>query len=471
MCRHECAGEPVIFTDKGYSGKNTERPAFKKLMRAVESEEIDKIVVYRLDRISRSITDFSRIWDMLKVKNVDFVSVNEKFDTSTPMGRAMVYIIMVFAQLERETIAERIKDNYRQRAKRGAYLGGPAPYGFDIKRTEIGGKAASTLVPNDRIEIVKEIFALYANSDVSLSRIASYLHSRGIPGITRAAWDNVAISRILHNPVYVKANADVYFYFKQKGVAIYNEISEFKGEKACWLYGKRDRGQNKYSDIEDYLLDIAFHDGVIDAGTWLKCQYKLENNRQVKNTGSGSYTWLSGLVKCGYCGYSMRVICADGGKYIYFNCTGKSNMKICNAKFDNPHVGAIEPYVAKEIKKRLAELADIQFDTSKQENGDMNLLKIELATIESQISNLIDNLANTNDITAQYINERMIKLDERKTAILNEMKGMLVLRQNISLPACDFDSLSFEGKKALAKILIKKIFLSNEEIKIQWADF
>jgi DNA invertase Pin-like site-specific DNA recombinase len=104
LCRRECRGTPAIYQDKGYSGKNTDRPDFKRLMQAVENGEVDRIIVYRLDRISRSLSDFGRIWDTLKEHNAEFVSINEKFDTSTPMGRAMVYIIMVFAQLERETI-------------------------------------------------------------------------------------------------------------------------------------------------------------------------------------------------------------------------------------------------------------------------------------------------------------------------------------------------------------------------------
>jgi Site-specific recombinases, DNA invertase Pin homologs len=471
LCRRECGDEPRIFADKGYSGKNTDRPDFIKLMRAVEADEVDKIVVYRLDRISRSITDFGRIWETLKEHGVEFVSVNEKFDTSAPMGRAMIYIIMVFAQLERETIAERIKDNYHQRAKRGAYLGGPAPYGFEIKRTSIDGKAASMLVPNNKIEIVKEIFSLYAGGDLSLGGLCKYLHDKNIPGITRAGWDNVSLARILHNPVYVRANADVYYYYKQKRVIIYNDISEFKGEKACWLFGKRDRSQNKYTNMEEHLLDIAFHNGVVYADTWLKCQYKLDHNRQIKNSGRGSYTWLSGLIKCGYCGYSMRVNFSNGGRYVYFTCTGKSNLKLCSAKFDNPHVSAVEPVVSHEIKRRLLELKSIGIDNSTAESNELNGLKIELGTIENQISNLIDSLANSNEVAFRYINERMIKLDERKTAILNEMKSMLVQHEDIPFPETDFDTLCFEDKKRLARILIKKVFLANEEIKIQWVDF
>lgn len=298
LCRHECnGGKPKIFQDKGYSGKNTDRPALQRMMIAVRRGEIDKIIVYRLDRISRSITDFGRIWETLKEHGAEFVSVSEKFDTSTPVGRAMVYIIMVFAQLERETIAERVKDNYDQRAKRGAFMGGPAPFGFDIKKTAICGKAASMLVPNENIELVKQLFHRYAYTGESLGKIAAGLTETSVPGISRKAWDNVSISRILHNPSYVKADADIYYYYRRKGLILYNDISEYTGRKALWLWGKRERSAAKYTNLSGQLLAVAGHDGVIDSQTFLLCQRKLDGNRQLKNTGAGKYTWLSGLVK------------------------------------------------------------------------------------------------------------------------------------------------------------------------------
>lgn len=103
------------------------------MMADVEKDLIQKVIVYRLDRFSRSIADFGRLWETLKKHNVEFVSINETFDTSTPMGRAMLNIIMVFAQLERETTAERVRDNYYQRAKLGSWPGGPHPTVFPLE--------------------------------------------------------------------------------------------------------------------------------------------------------------------------------------------------------------------------------------------------------------------------------------------------------------------------------------------------
>ena len=103
LCRKFTAGELRIFSDRGFSGKNMRRPAFGELMEAVEAGEIERIVVYRLDRFSRSLADFSRIWEVLQKNGVAFLSVSEQFDTSSPVGRAMLSIVMTFAQLERET--------------------------------------------------------------------------------------------------------------------------------------------------------------------------------------------------------------------------------------------------------------------------------------------------------------------------------------------------------------------------------
>ena len=208
LCRR-MAGEkePAVYRDAGYSGKNTERPAFRRLMQDVKAGRIATLYVYRLDRFSRSVADFGQLWQVLQANRVEFVSVSENFDTSTPMGRAMLHIIMVFAQLERETIAQRVRDNYYRRAALGTWPGGPAPFGFDNGRAAgRDGRRAPALVPNGHGELVRRIFAEYAGEGTSLSGLAKKLSREGIPGPKRAVWDSVTLSRLLHNPAYVKAD-------------------------------------------------------------------------------------------------------------------------------------------------------------------------------------------------------------------------------------------------------------------------
>jgi len=101
----------TIYEDEGFSGGNTNRPQFQKLIKDAKAKKFDILICYRLDRISRNVSDFSQLIKDLNKYNVNFISIREQFDTTTPMGRAMMYIASVFSQLERETIAERIKDN------------------------------------------------------------------------------------------------------------------------------------------------------------------------------------------------------------------------------------------------------------------------------------------------------------------------------------------------------------------------
>lgn len=129
FCQYEMRGEQYkVYTDRGYSGKNTDRPAFAEMMNDIESGVIGKVVVYKLDRISRSILDFSNMMEKFGKHRVEFVSTTEKFDTSSPMGRAMLNICIVFAQLERETIQKRVADAYYSRSQKSFYMGGRVPY-------------------------------------------------------------------------------------------------------------------------------------------------------------------------------------------------------------------------------------------------------------------------------------------------------------------------------------------------------
>ena len=114
MCRSRCRDDEktAVYIDRGFSGKNLKRPGYLRMIHDLNAGKIRRVIVYRLDRLSRSVSDFSAMWQIFEQHGVEFSSISEQFDTSTPIGKAMVYIIMTFAQLERETIAERITDNY-----------------------------------------------------------------------------------------------------------------------------------------------------------------------------------------------------------------------------------------------------------------------------------------------------------------------------------------------------------------------
>ena len=118
------------YSDEGFTGANTNRPGLKRLMDDVKNGLIDMLVVYQLDRLSRDVRDFANIYAILEERDVMFVSLKENIDTTTPIGKAMMYVTMVFAQMERETIAARVTDNMIGLAKKGFWMGGNPPYGY-----------------------------------------------------------------------------------------------------------------------------------------------------------------------------------------------------------------------------------------------------------------------------------------------------------------------------------------------------
>ena len=279
-----------IYEDSGFSGKNINRPAMEKLLNDIESGIISKVICYKLDRISRSILDFNKLLVLFQKNKVEFVSCTENLDTTSPMGRAMVNIVATFAQLERETIQQRVKDNYYKRGTTGAFLGGTIPYGFNRTYTQINGKKAPMLERDDeQAEVVELMFELYANSSMSLGDVAKHINKLGISSANGKRWNSNTVSRMLKSPLYVKANADVYNYYKIKGVSITNEIDDFEGFNGCFLYGKREANERRYTNVKDHYLSIALHEGFVESRLFLKCQAKLDSNQQLCNSGKGKH--------------------------------------------------------------------------------------------------------------------------------------------------------------------------------------
>ncbi len=452
------AGENVrVFKDKGYSGKNINRPDFTKLISEVESGNIKKIFVYRLDRFSRSIADFSRIWELLDKHGVEFYSATENFDTSTPMGRAMLNVVLVFAQLERETTSERVKDNYVHRFRLGAWAGGPPPYGFDLNKITNDGVKASSLVSNEHSSIVKRLFEEYAKPDTSLRSIAKQLTEQGIHGPKREAWDNVTISRILHSPVYVKANNDIYWFFVSKGMNIQHDIEAFDGSHACNVIGRRDRTKNKYNSLDGQMLAVANHEGFIEADLWLAVQEKLEGNPQISRANVGKYSWLTGLMKCEKCGYSIKINHIKKENKCCLVCSGRSNLAICDAAID-VSMTELEEYVAKEIDNMLrnAPPKDMVGNTSKKDAA-------ELIAIEQKISRLVEALSESSKSATPYIIAQIDALDKERENILKDSQ-----KENKPIKQIDFFSLDFEEKKIIASSFIEKILIDGDDVNIVW---
>ncbi len=469
MCRRYCAGECRVYSDKGWSGKNLDRPEFQRMLSDIKGGQIDKLVVYKLDRISRSLNDFSNLMEMFKQYGVEFASTVETFDTSTPIGRAMLGIIMVFAELERENILLRVKDNYYARGEKGLYLGGVPVYGFDKIPAKLSGIKTSVLIPNNNLATVEYIYNAYRESGNSLGRIVKDLNDRGILSPAGTLWDSSKLSRLLRSPTYVMADVDVYRYFREKGAKISNPVEDFTGERGCFLYGKREANERKYTDVHDHVLSLGLHNGVISSEVWLDVQRKLDGNAQIKKGKSGSYSWLTGIIKCGKCGYAMRV---QGGEYFY--CTGKANHGVCEGVDGKPLISDIERAVYAELKRKFDEVRGVIVDENKPSSSPKaNKLKMRLETLNTQIGNLVDKIADTSEAIGAVLEKKLEELISERAEIQSELDKLSSAKPKLAyadiIPLIDeFPEMPLGTKREIARQFIAKILLWEDKIEIVW---
>lgn len=459
----------VIFKDKGFSGKNTNRPDFLKMMQEVQNGKVQRIIVYKIDRFSRSLLDFAYHWEIMKKYNVDFISINEKFDTSTPMGRAMLFIIMIFAQLERETISERCTDNYYERIKRKVWPGGPAPFGFDNGTCSYEGMKCPTLVANKDIDIMIDNFIQYAKEGMSLRKLAKLRVEQNLETLQKIRWNNVSLSRLFKNPVYVKADIFVYMYFKEKGYKFSNPIEEWDGSCAAFIVGKKQyvSSSNKrdWTKAPNQTVSLINIPGVVDSNVWLQCNKKLDRNAQFNNSGTGKHTWLTGIIKCGNCGYALKVMVYRGikGEKKYLSCSGHTNGHICSVKKFNIQIEEIEEIIEAEITKLIEQGARQEVEEITVSNQEEN--KLELAKIEERIDRLIKSISDASVVTMKYINSEIEKLDEKKKMIL---KALTKKNKAKKIEPISFQKLNFDEKKKVVQNYIDRIYVYDDKIDIKW---
>lgn len=163
---------PTMYDDGGYSGGSMERPALKRLLKDVENGQVDTIVVYKVDRLTRSLADFAKIVEALDARGVAFVSVTQQFNTTNSMGRLTLNVLLSFAQFEREVTGERIRDKIAASKRKGMWMGGRAPVGYDARQRKL-------VVNQAEAEIVNDIYRSYLDLG-SVSKLKAYLDQRNI---------------------------------------------------------------------------------------------------------------------------------------------------------------------------------------------------------------------------------------------------------------------------------------------------
>lgn len=488
--------EPIkflIFEDEGFSGGNLDRPEFKRLMRLIK--QIDILICYRLDRISRNVADFSTTLEQLQSNNCSFISVKEQFDTSSPMGRAMIYIASVFAQLERETIAERVKDNMLEMAKNGYWTGGKIPLGFDSVKVEYIDKNGSSkikpqLIKNDEdSKFVKFLYEKYLDLG-SLHKLEGYISENNIRSKNGILFEKSTLKLILQNPIYVKANTDIIEYLENNNWNVYGEPD---GIHSLLTYNKTEQSKKngKYvkqnKNINERLAAISSIEGFIDPTLWLDVQNQFDTNRNsFPRLGKTHNALLVGKLRCGNCKEYMliqhgKISKTTGEKLFYYICSlkRKSHKKLCENK--NAKAAEIEYLILSKLKKLSSEKESFinklkeQYNnvaSSKKSITNIKILEKNLKEKRISIDNLLDKLASNKDTTMDSIlfdkisslKKECDNIELQIENLNNEIKKGKIELMNLELiesmldKCSNIDKLPRDEQKQLINILIDVVY-------------
>lgn len=418
------------YVDGGYSGGNTDRPALQQMLRAVRDGGIDAVVVYKLDRLSRSQKDtLTLIEDELLANGTDFVSINENFDTSSPFGRAMIGILSVFAQLEKDQITERFTMGRIGRSKAGYFHGGGnAPTGYDYTDGEL------VINPYEAMQ-VRRVFELFL-SGRSINAIAHALSAK-----YTTKWTASKVRNVLKNSLYI---GKVHFMGQEYDGAHTPLISSDTFSEANRLLRSADREAAKTA-----AQKVPFRAGYL----------------------------LSGVVYCGRCGARYT---ANHGCYKCYS-RAKSSKKFIvdpDCKNDNWPIDALDAAVTAQIDALMNNTdrldAVVSSLGSRTAAGvDYPAIKTKIAENDKQLGKLID-LYQVGTIPMEVIAARVSDLSAEQKAL----KGQLAVPE--AVPSAElfrraaenywnnFEASSMDVRRLLVSSLVERITVNGQSVTIKW---
>lgn len=513
MCRQyiathysqEEADAALVYEDEGFSGGTLERPKFKKMMSDSQKIKFAAIVVYRLDRISRNIGDFAKLIEDLADREIGFISIREQFDTSSPMGRAMMYIASVFSQLERETIAERIRDNMHELSKTGRWLGGTTPTGYEsesISNVTVDGKtrkACKLKIIPEEINLVKLIFDKFIETG-SLTKTDQFLMQGRYKTKRGKTFTRFAIKGILSNPVYMIADEDAFNYLVENDVDLFSDKEAFDGKHGIMAYNRTLQRPGKATQekpMNEWIVSVGKHKGVIPGAVWVKVQNLLELNKSKSyRKPRSNVALLSGILYCGKCGDYMRPklsdrLTATGDPIYTYLCTTKerSRSHVCDMK--NANGNMLDAKIIATVKsfgKQSSDMAKQITQTKKRINGNREGYDAEVAKVKSQIEDnekdikaLVISLGKTEGTNAEkYILEQIDELHEKGEGLKKRLVELEAIMQQHDLAEIEFDLIrqllstmgenieeySVEQKRAAIRTFIRKIVWDGENAHV-----
>ena len=431
-----------VYTDPGFSGSNTNRPSLQQLISDCKNNMFDAVLVYKLDRLSRSQKDtLYLIEDVFNKNGVGFISLSENFDTSTAFGKAMIGILSVFAQLEREQITERMTLGRVGRAKAGKAMSwANCPFGYIIQ------KEIYEIDPF-RAEIVKRIYRDYL-SGVSITKITQKLNAEGHVG-KNVNWSYRTVRQILGNIVYAG-------YIKYK-----NEIYP------------------------------GLHKPIVSLSDYKKVQVELERRRitqaQLSNPRPFRAKYmLSGLMRCGYCNSVLQIYTTQlksGVQLHNYKCPSSSPKRNSHYKrhdfdcgFTRVRKNDVESVVISEIKKLPLNMDKVINNQENKDNAkEIKAIKVELQQVEKKQDKIVD-LYLLDNINVDELNKKNDELSKQKENLQKRLNSLTDNKKKEKIEdfiknakeAKNIDKLDYEKQKVIVRNLISGIKVFNDKVEINW---
>jgi site-specific DNA recombinase len=396
------------YDDGGFTGGNMDRPALQRLLADIEAGKVHRLVVYKIDRLSRSLLDFAKLADLLEKHEVSIVSVTQQLDTSTSMGRLTMNMLLSFAQFEREMVSDRTRDKMRAARRRGKWTGGMPPLGYDV--TPEGGRL---VVNKDEAAQVQAIFDLYLEKR-SLIAVVQELNRRGSrrkswrtkDGRWREGkpWDIANLRRVFRDPTYA-------------GLSKLGHQT-FPGE----------------------------HDGIIPKAVFAAAQESMNDNRRTGGTALRNHhcALLRGLLRCAPCDAAMiHTWARKGGRlYRYYSCSAaqKRGRDTCPTK--SVPAQAVEEFVVEKIRA-IGSDPRLQRETFKQAlaqvvaqrralKAEEKRLRGEVLKVRAEVDRLVKAVAASDGQTAGALHDGLVVAQERLVGLETRLREVQVQTESLA---------------------------------------
>lgn len=409
------------YVEEGYSAKNIDRPQLQQLLTDIKTKDIDVVLVYRLDRLTRSVLDLYQLLKVFDDNSVAFKSSTEVYDTTTAMGRLFITLVAALAQWERENLAERVKFGTQQMAEQGLRPGSPRPYGYEYKDSNL-------VIVEEEAKWVRWIFDKYITTGTQT--IAKELNQMGIRNKEGNHWGSSSIRYILDNPLYAGL--------------------------LRWDYRGSSGGKRTFND-DPVLTELKQDDfkPIITKEQYEQTQelLKKRHKNQIRSTTHYPFSTILRCSECGHKYVGKTEIRTGNRKYRSYTCQGRKKYGICNAP-------SFSEEVINEVFLNSLEFTDDQISVDEKENP---------IDVETELTKLQNKKERTKELYIEgdlnkkkyndLMNEYKLK-EEKLISIKNEVDGQVsneVINEILSNLKDEWVNLDYENQKKAIHTLFESI--------------